>query len=163
MEEQMKNSRTMVVLAGLVVLVAAVAVMAQTSWTGSDIEVKVKVPMAFYVGDKLLPAGEYEVKQTGGEQAPVITVTGKGKNEAVIGVEIVNSNKPAKETSVTFNKYGDKDYLASIITPTGGGGKDTQTSWVLKVKPSAGEQAAAKAAAAANHSVPATATKKAKQ
>jgi hypothetical protein len=163
MEEQMKNSRTMVVLAGLVVLVAAVAVVAQNTWNGQDIEVKFKVPMAFYVGDKLLPAGEYEVKQTGGEQANTITVTGKGKNEAVIGVEIVNSNKPVKTTSVTFNKYGDKDYLASVITPGGGGGSVTETSWVLKVKPSAGEQAAAQAAAAANHSVPATTTKKPKQ
>jgi len=159
----MKNSRTMVVLAGLVVLVAAVAVVAQNSPIATDIEVKVKVPMAFYVGDKLLPAGEYVVKQTGGEQANTITVTGKGKNEAVIGVEIVNSSKPVKSTEVTFNKYGDKDYLASIITPGGGGGTVTQTSWVLKVKPSTGEQAAAKAAAAANHSVPATTTKKAKQ
>jgi hypothetical protein len=147
----------------LVVLVAAVAVVAQNTWNGQDIEVKFKVPMAFYVGDKLLPAGEYEVKQTGGEQANTITVTGKGKNEAVIGVEIVNSNKPVKTTSVTFNKYGDKDYLASVITPGGGGGSVTETSWVLKVKPSAGEQAAAQAAAAANHSVPATTTKKPKQ
>jgi len=159
----MKNSRTMVVLAGLVVLVAAIAVVAQNTWNGQDIEVKFKVPMAFYVGDKLLPAGEYEVKQTGGEQANTITVTGKGKNEAVIGVEIVNSSKPVKSTEVTFNKYGDKDYLASVITPGGGGGTVTQTSWVLKVKPSAGEQAAAQAAQAANHSVPATATKKPKQ
>ena len=159
----MKNSRTMVVLAGLAVLVAAVAVMAQSGPIATDIEVKVKVPMAFYVGDKMLPAGEYEVKQTGGEQANTITVTGKGKNEAVIGVEIVSSSKPVKSTEVTFNKYGDKDYLASVITPGGGGGTVTQTSWVLKVKPSAGEQAAAQAAAAANHSVPATATKKPKQ
>jgi hypothetical protein len=164
MEEVMKNSRTMVVLAGLVVLVGLATVVAQVgaAGTGTDIEVKVKVPMAFYVGDKLLPAGEYEVKQTGGEQANTITVTGKGKNEAVIGVEIVNSNKPVKSTEVTFNKYGNKDYLASIITPGGGGGTVTQTSWVLKVKPSAGEQAAAQAAAATNHSVPATASKKQK-
>ena len=161
----MKNSRTMAVLAGLVLLVGLVTVVAQvgTAWTGSDVEVKFKVPMAFYVGDKLLPAGEYTVVQTGGEQANTITVRGKGKNEAVIGIEIVNSNKPAKDTSVTFNKYGDKDYLASIITPGGGGNKASETSWVMKIKPSSGEQAAATAAAAANHSVPATSSKKQKQ
>lgn len=161
----MKNSRTFVVLAGLVILVGLGTVIAQTGtgWTGSDVEIKFKVPMAFYVGDKLLPAGEYTVEQTGGEQANIITVRGKGKNEAVIGVEIVNSGKPVKSTEVTFNKYGDKDYLNSIITPGGGGGSVTQTSWVLKVKPSASEQAAAKAAAAANHSVQGTTTPKKKQ
>ena len=155
----MKNSRTMIVLAVLVVVVVAVAV-AQSGWTGQDIEVKFKVPMAFYAGDKLLPAGEYEAKQTGGEQANTLLIRGKGKNEAVVSITIVNSSKPVKSTEVTFNKYGDKDYLASIITPTGGGGKETETSWVMKVNPTAAEQAAAKAAQATNHSVPATATKK---
>jgi len=155
----MKNSRTMIVLAVLVAAVVAVAV-AQSGGTGQDIEVKFKVPMAFYAGDKLLPAGEYEAKQTGGEQANTLLIRGKGKNEAVVSITIVNSNKPVKSTEVTFNKYGDKDYLASIITPTGGGGKETETSWVMKVNPTASEQAAAKAAQATNHSVPATATKK---
>jgi len=156
----MKNTRTMLVLAGLVTLVGLVTVVAQTGWTGSDVEIKFKVPMAFYVGDKMLPAGEYEVVQTGGEQANTITVRGKGKNEAVIGVEIVNSGKPVKDTEVKFNKYGDKDYLAAIITPGGGGGTVTQTSWVMKVKPSAGEQAAAAAAQATNHSVKGSTNKK---
>lgn len=155
----MKNSRTMIVLAVLVAAVVAVAV-AQSGWTGQDIEVKFKVPMAFYAGDKLLPAGEYEAKQNGGEQANTMLIRGKGKNEAVVSITIVNSSKPVKSTEVTFNKYGDKDYLASIITPTGGGGSVTETSWVMKVNPTASEQAAAKAAQATNHSVPATATKK---
>ena len=53
---------------------------------------------------------------------------------------------------VTFNKYGDKEYLNSINWP---GGADTQGSWILQINPSAGEQAAAKAAAAAKHTVPA--------
>src|SRR5271166_4380975 len=150
MEEEMKNSRTMIVLAVLAVVVVAVAV-AQNTWNGQDIEVRFKVPMAFYAGDKLLPAGE---------QANTMVIRGKGKNEAVVSITIVNSNKPVKSTEVTFNKYGDKDYLASIITPGGGGGSVTETSWVLKVNPTASEQAAAKAAQATNHSVPATATKK---
>ena len=79
----MRNSRTMVVLAGLALLVAMVPAFAQSGWMGQDVEVKFKVPMAFYAGDKLLPAGEYEVKQTGGEQANTILIRGKGKNEAV--------------------------------------------------------------------------------
>jgi len=159
----MKNTRTILVLAGFVVLVGLVAAIAQANgFMGYDLEVKFKVPMAFYAGDKLLPAGEYEVKQTGGEQANTILIRGKGKNEAVVSVEIVNSSKPVKDSEVTFNKYGDRDYIASIITPQAGGGSVTQTSFVLKVLPSAGEQAAAKAAQAANHSVKGTgaATKK---
>src|SRR3974390_801506 len=159
MEEEMKNSRTMIVLAVLVVVVGAVGV-EQSTCIGQDIEVKFKVPMAFYAGDKLLPAGEYEAKQTGGEQANTLLIRGKGKNEAVVSITIVNSSKPVKSTEVTFNKYGDKDYLASSTRRPGGGGSVTETSWVMKVNPTASEQAAAKAAQATNHSVPATATKK---
>jgi hypothetical protein len=125
-----------------------------------DIEVKFKVPMAFYAGDKLLPAGEYEAKQRGGEQANTMVIRGKGKNEAVVGITIVNSSKPVKATEVTFNKYGDKDYLAAIIIPADGGGSVTQVSFVLKVNPTAAEQADAKAAAATQHSVAGTSTKK---
>ena len=63
----MRNSRTMVVLAGLALLVAMVPAFAQTSgFMGYDVQVKFKAPMSFYAGDKLLPAGEYEVTQTGG-------------------------------------------------------------------------------------------------
>ena len=159
----MRNSRTMIVLAGLVLLVAMIPAFAQTSgFMGYDVQVKFKAPMAFYAGDKLLPAGEYTVTQTGGDQANAIQIRGKGKKEAIVQVDVVNSSKPVKEAEVTFNKYGDKDYIASIITPQGGGGTVTQTSFVLKVQPSAGEQAAAKAAQSAPHSVKGTgaATKK---
>jgi hypothetical protein len=162
MEEQMMNRRTWSVLVGLTLVAAMVPAIAQSGFMGYDLEVKFKVPMAFYAGDKLLPAGEYEVKQTGGEAANTILIRGKGKNEAVVPIEIVNSSKPVKDTEVTFNKYGDKDFLASIITPQAGGGSVTQTSFVLKVQPSAAEQAAKSAAQAAQHSVKGTgaATKK---
>jgi hypothetical protein len=163
MEEQMKSWRIASVLVGLTLLVAMVPAFAQANgFMGYNLEVRFKVPMAFYAGDKLLPAGEYTVTQTGGETANAILIRGKGKNEAVVQVDVQNSSKPVKETEVTFNKYGDKDYINSIVTPQGGGGTVTQTSFVLKVQPSAGEQAAAKAAAAAAHSVKGTgaATKK---
>jgi hypothetical protein len=153
----------MIVLAGLMVLVAIAPAFAQTTgFMGYDVQVKFKAPMAFYVGDKLLPAGDYTVTQTGGSTPNAILVRGKGKNEAIVQVDIVNSGKPVKETEVTFNKYGDKDYLNSIVTPQAGGGSVTDTSFVLKVQPSAGEQAAAKAAQSAPHSVKGTgaATKK---
>lgn len=159
----MKISRTTLVLVGVGLLVAMAPAFAQVNgFMGYDLQVKFNAPMAFYAGDKLLPAGEYTVTQTGGETPNAILIRGKGKNEAIVPIEIVNSSKPVKDTEVTFNKYGDKDYLASIITPQGGGGTVTQTSFVLKVNPSAGEQAAAKAAQAANHSVKGTgaATKK---
>lgn len=162
MEEDMRNSRTIVVLAGLALVVAMVPAFAQSTWTGEDVEVHFTAPMAFYAGDKLMPAGGYEVKQGAGDQGNTLLVRGKGKNEAYLPFTAVNSDTPLKATEVTFNKYGDKEYLNSVKLPTGGGGSTTETSWILKIEPSAAEQAAAKATAAASHSVPATSTKKKK-
>ena len=158
----MKHTRTMSVLAGLAMLVVMVPMFAQNTWNGEDFEAKFTVPMAFYAGDKLMPAGTYEVRQNATDQNALL-IRGKGKNEAFVQFQAIASSEPIKSVEVTFNKYGDKEFLNSIKLPAGGGGKVTQTSFVLKLNPSTTEQAAAKAAAAAAHSVPGTATTKKKQ
>jgi hypothetical protein len=151
-EEDMKKLGTMLVLAGLVTLVASMPAAAQATWNGSSLNVKFTVPMAFYVGDKLMPAGSYEVTQTaGGSNANTLLVRGTGKNEAYVEFTAIGTPKPLTKMDVTFNKYGNKEYLNSINWP---GTADTQSSWILQINPSAGEQAAAKAAAAAKHTVP---------
>lgn len=150
----MKNSRTIGVLAGLALLVAMVPAMAQNTWNGADFEVKFTVPMAFYAGDKLMQPGTYEVKQGGGLQASTLLVSGKGKNETFVEYTAAVSNAPLKKLEVTFNKYGDKEFLNEIKWPGAGGGTTTQTSWIITLNPSATEQAAAKAAEAAKHTVP---------
>ena len=157
----MKNSRTMVALAALVMLVAAVVpVLAQDTWNGQDFECKFTVPMAFYAGDKLMPAGTYEVKQGTMEQGQTLFISGKGKNETYVQYTAATSDQPLKKLEVTFNKYGDKEFLHAIKWPGGGGGTVTQKSWIITLNQSSTEAAAAKAAAAANHSVAATSSKK---
>jgi hypothetical protein len=90
-------------------------------------------------------------------QANMLLLSGKGKNQTYLEFNAVQTNKPVTKMEVTFNKYGDKEYLNSIVYP----GDDTsQGSWSLHINPSAAEQAAAKAAAAAPHTVTGTASKK---
>jgi hypothetical protein len=151
MEEDMKKLGTMLVLAALVTFVASMPAAAQATWNGASLDVKFTAPMAFYVGDKLMPAGTYEVRQGAGSQANTLLIRGKGTNEAYVEFTAIGSPKPLATMDVTFNRYGDKEYLNSINWP---GGADTQGSWILRVNPSAGEQAAAKAAAATKHTVP---------
>jgi len=151
MEEDMKKLGTMLVLAGLVTLVASMPAAAQATWNGASLDVKFTAPMAFYAGDKLMPAGTYEVRQGAGSQANTLLIRGKGNNEAYVEFSAIGSPKPLAKMDVTFNRYGDKEYLNSINWP---GGADTQGSWILQINPSAGEQAAAKAAAATKHTVP---------
>jgi len=157
----MKNCRTMLVLAGLMLLVGTVGMLAQNTWNGQDFEAKFTAPMAFYAGDKLLPAGTYEMKQGAMQQGQTLQIIGKGKDQTVfLQYTAINSNIQTKEINVSFRKYGNKEFLGSIQWPGQGGGATTQTSWILKIEPSATEQAAAKAAQAAEHKVSATSTKK---
>jgi len=160
----MKNSRTVVALSALVVLMAAVVpVLAQDTWNGQDFECKFTVPMAFYAGDKLMPAGTYEVKQGAIGQGQTLFISGKGKNETYVQYSAATSDQPLAKLEVTFNKYGDKEFLHAIKWPGGGGGSVTQKSWIITLEQSSTEAAAAKAAAAAPHSMPATSTKPTKK
>ena len=152
----MKNLWTMIVLTGLVALVAAMPVVAQNSWNGDQLNVSFKAPMAFYAGDTKMPAGAYHITQSVGPGTLLLRAD-KGKHEVILQYDASPSPAPVKKVKVTFNRYGNDDYLNSIAF---GSISSTQGSWVLQIKPSAGEQAAAKAAAAAPHKVPAANTPK---
>lgn len=147
----MKTFLTLIVLAGLVAAVSVVPAAAQATWNGARLDVKFTVPMPFYAGDKLMPPGKYQIKQGAGVQANTLLLRGAGKNDVFLAFTAVGSPAPVAKMNVTFNKYGDKEYLNSVEWP---GGADTQGSWILTIEPSAGEQAAAKAAAASKHKVP---------
>jgi hypothetical protein len=153
MEEYMKKLWTVVVLAALVAVVAVIPAASQATFNGASLEVKFTAPMAFYAGDKLMPPGAYEITQGAGDQANMLLVRGKGKNETYLEFTPVGTPKADKKMEVTFNKYGGKEYLNSIKWP---GGDSDQSSWILKINPSSDEQAAAKAAAPTAHKVAAT-------
>lgn len=152
----MKNFWTMVVLTGLLALVAVMPAAAQNTFNGDELNVSFNAPMAFYAGDTKMPAGAYHITQSVGPGMLVLKAD-KGKHEVILPFDASPTPAPVHKIEVTFNKYGNDDYLNSVAF---GSISDTQSSWILTIKPSAGEQAAAKAASAAPHKVPATNTKK---
>jgi hypothetical protein len=156
MEEYMKNFWTMLVLGGLVALVAVMPAAAQNTFNGDQLNVTFTAPMAFYAGDTKMPAGAYHIIQSVGPGMLVVKAD-KGKHEVILPYDAIESPKPIKNIDVSFNKYGNDEYLNSVAF---GSISDTQGSWILKIKPSAGEQAAAKAAAASTHKVSGTNPKK---
>jgi len=154
----MKNFRTVLVLAGLMALVAMIPAAAQNVWSNQWLDVAFSAPMPFYVGDTKMPAGAYHITQGGvGQENMLLVRADKGKHEALVKIDPVSTPKPLTKLEVTFNKYGSNEYLNSVAF---GSPSDTQSSWVLKVEPSAGEQAAAKAAAATPHKITGTTAKK---
>jgi hypothetical protein len=153
MEEYMKNVLKLLLLVGLVALVAIIPAAAQLSYDGPTVDVKFTASMPFYVGDKLMPAGSYEVRQGAGDQANTLLVRGKGKNEAYAPFMATKADQTVKSMEVSFNKYGDKEFLNAITFPSA---QNMNTAWSFTLNPSATEQAAQKAATATKHKVPAT-------
>ena len=148
----MKNLRRAIVLAGLVAMVAVIPAAAQNTWNNQRLDVAFTAPKPFYVGEALMPAGSYHITQGPVGQDNILLVRAdKGNHEAQVQFDPISTPKPLTKTEVTFNKYGSNEYLNSVAF---GSPSDTQSSWILKINPSAGEQAAAKAAAAAKHTVP---------
>ena len=156
MEEYMKNFWTVLVLGGLVALVSVMPAAAQITFNGDELNVSFTAPMAFYAGDTKMPAGSYHIIEGVGPGMLVVKAD-KGKQEVIVPFDAIESPKPIKNIDVSFNKYGNDEYLNSVAF---GSISTTQGSWILKIRPSAGEQAAAKAAAAATHKVPGASTKK---
>ncbi len=148
----MKNFSTMIFLGGLVALFAVMPAAAQTSF-GNQLNVAFKAPMAFYAGDAKMPAGSYHIMQGVGPEMLVVR-SDKGHHEAIIPyTAISNPEAPPKNVEVTFNKYGNDEYLNSIKF---GSISSRNSTWLLKINPSAAEQAAAKAASATAHTIEGT-------
>lgn len=145
----MKNFWTILVLGGLVTLVSVMPAAAQNTFNGDQLNVSFKAPMEFYAGDTKMPAGSYHITQSVGP-GTLLVKADKGKHEVILPFDAIESPKPIQNIDVSFNKYGSNEYLNSVAF---GSISNTQGSWILKIRPSAGEQSAAKAAAAATHKV----------
>jgi len=95
------------VLTGLVASASAQTVAKST---------RIKVNFDFNVGNEQLPAGEYRIKVFNEGQTHKMLLVQRldGKEQAIIS-SVPNQNRgPVRPGDVTFNKYGDKHFLAGV-------------------------------------------------
>jgi len=112
MEESMKKNLTMTVVLVCLVFASTLFVSAMTSTV-----LRVNVPFAFQVGKKSLPAGEYlvEINRASSGSAlgtAVIVRTWDGKTRELVSAR--PSNEKNGRASLTFNKYSNTYFLASV-------------------------------------------------
>jgi len=101
----------------------------------------------FYAGNAKLPAGAYKVTPATESTGLLLIESTDGHHSVFVECVTTNSEKPHAQTDVTFNKYGQTDFL-NLLWVQG------QTYGML-VAPTKFEQAAAKAGSPVRHSVPA--------
>jgi hypothetical protein len=105
--------------------------------------VKFEAPSAFYAGNAKMLAGSYTVCQPNADANLLLIEDANGSHSAFLEYEVVSSNTSHAHSDVTFNKYGNVDFLSTIWVQ----GQDSE----MQILPSKVEQNAAKAAAAAKH------------
>jgi hypothetical protein len=139
-ENRMNTLKKLLVSMGLICVLCAVPSMAQI--TNS---VKFDAPSAFYAGNAKMPAGSYTVTQPEPDDNLLLIEDAGGSHSAFVEFVVAHSETPHAQSDVTFNKYGNVEFLSAIWVD----GRKSE----MQILPSKVEQNAAKAAAAEKHSL----------
>jgi hypothetical protein len=136
----MNASKKLIATMGLLSVLCAIPSMAQITN-----QVTFDVPSAFYAGNAKMPAGSYTVSEPGVDSNLLLIEDANGSHSAFVEYEIHTSDTPHAQTDVSFNKYGNVDFLSAIWVQ----GRNSE----MQILPSRLEQNSAKASAAEKHSL----------
>jgi hypothetical protein len=139
-ENKMNTLKKLIVGMGLVSVLCVIPAMAQI--TNS---VTFDAPSAFYAGNAKMPAGSYRVTQPNADDNLLLLESADGSHSVFVEFEKASSETRHTQSDVTFNKYGNVDFLSAIWVE----GRKSE----MQILPSKFEQNTAKAAAAEKHSL----------
>ena len=77
---------------------------------------KVKVPFAFTVGDKAMPAGEYRIAELSQARAVQTIALSDGHASIMVMTNEVEREGDAPSPRLTFHRYGNRYFLVQIWT-----------------------------------------------
>ena len=86
------------------------------AFAGGGPEMRIDVPFAFYMENKLFPAGEYRFEMNTGSNATASLVSIwaiKGEGNRILATQ-PGTNKDQSRNQLTFNKYGQKHFLSTV-------------------------------------------------
>jgi len=136
----MNTSRKLLVLTALLSVMYAIPTMAQIAH-----KVTFDAPSAFYVGNAKMPAGSYTVTQPNFDDNLLLIEDADGSHSVFVEYVVAPTDTPRPQTDVTFNKYGNVDFLSAIWIQ----GRNSE----MQILPSKAEKNAAKSADAEKHSL----------
>jgi len=105
-----KQALKVLSLASFLIALAVVSAYAQIQ-TGHPL--KMKIPFAFTVSDKTLPAGVYNVSAT---SSPLFLFVKSedGRGAAIFGTFRTQAQQTPRQTKLVFRRYGDRYFLAQV-------------------------------------------------
>jgi hypothetical protein len=136
----MNPLKKLIVGMGLLSVLCAIPSMAQITNT-----VTFDAPSAFYAGNAKMPAGSYRVTQPNADDNLLLIETADGSHAVFVEYEVASADTRHTQSDVTFNKYGNVDFLSAIWVE----GRKSE----MQILPSKFERNTAKAATAEKHSL----------
>jgi hypothetical protein len=104
------------ILAAVVVTVFALGLAGSLAWAADLISVN--IPFSFIVKDKEMPAGRYEIRTDGPNEARLTIRSKEGGGQALVLVIERLADTGAKEPKVVFDKMENgKSYLSEVHFP----------------------------------------------
>jgi hypothetical protein len=103
--------------AAVAVLGFAFAVGAVSAWAVIPLELHVRIPFEFIVGQRTMPAGEYTISNPGAEAQDVIEVrSADGRNAVFVTTEPASPKGPGfvDKSQLIFRKIDGKEHLVSV-------------------------------------------------
>ena len=78
-------------------------------------DLRAQVPFDFYVGDKLIPAGDCAITSATSDDSG-LRITSNGGRQSAITLTNLKSGSPNREAQprLVFHKYGDQYFLAAV-------------------------------------------------
>jgi hypothetical protein len=116
-------------------VVAIFGAVACSSLQAQSVELRTNIPFAFYAGNTLMPAGEYQVHG----QGPWVILRSIDGGKSATGVVMTNAasgTDPHRDARLDFTRYGDTYFLSTIWNGWSGNGR--------QLAPTAGEKELAK-------------------
>jgi hypothetical protein len=135
----MKTFQKLTLLMSMIVLLSAIPMMAQIG-DGMTFQ----APSAFYAGNAKLPPGSYRVTRPDDNSELLLIESVDGLHSVLIEYVPDDSPTAPSQTEITFNKYGDTDFLSSV---------SVQGEGSVQILASKAEHNAAKNAALEKHSL----------
>ncbi|MGA9508195.1 MAG: hypothetical protein WBV55_06055 [Candidatus Sulfotelmatobacter sp.] len=132
--------KRLIVPMGLLLVLCAIPSMAQITNA-----VKFDAPSPFYAANTKMPAGSYTVTQPDAGDNLLLIEDANGSHSVFVEYEVLSSGAPYAHSDVTFNKYGNVDFLSAIWV--------RGQNYEMQISPSKVEKNAAKVATAEKHSL----------
>jgi hypothetical protein len=136
----MNTLKNLIMPMGLLSVLCAIPTMAQIANS-----VTFDAPSAFYAGNAKMPTGSYRVTQPDADNNLLLIEDANGAHSVFVEYIVAHSDTPHAQSDVTFNKYGNVDFLSAIWIQ----GRNSE----MQILPSKVEQNAAKAASPEKHSL----------